>query len=222
MLRPGHYKCALGLQAVKSSSNKVPVVKMGQIANFASSASLRKTFEPDYLDSAGPVIPTYPPLNVQIKGYDFDILESFQSLVHNVAENMGINVEDCWVTPPRTYNVSTFHEGGTRVRDVNNIIHYERNVQLVGLRSVDAPILLDIIRTCLPEGVDLSVHPHEQHHYEERWIPDPFIDGIRKELREDEESKSKEIEAKKELREKRETKKQEMLLKNLIGGEDDE
>ena len=28
----------------------------------------RGTFEPDYLDSAGPVIPTYPPLNIQIKG----------------------------------------------------------------------------------------------------------------------------------------------------------
>ena len=34
-----------------------------------SSSIIRQgTFEPDYLDSAGPVIPTYPPLNIQIKG----------------------------------------------------------------------------------------------------------------------------------------------------------
>ena len=34
-----------------------------------SSTSLRLgTFEPDYLDSSGPVIPVYPPINIQIKG----------------------------------------------------------------------------------------------------------------------------------------------------------
>ena len=38
-------------------------------------------------------------------------------------------------------------EGGTVTRDVYNISLYERNVQVVGLRSVDAPILLDTIRT---------------------------------------------------------------------------
>ena len=34
-----------------------------------SSTSARPgTFEPDYLDSSGPVIPVYPPINIQIKG----------------------------------------------------------------------------------------------------------------------------------------------------------
>jgi len=217
LLRPGHYKCALACQAFKSS-HQIPIIK---ISNFSSSSSLGKTFEPDYLDSAGPVIPVYPPLNVQVKGYDFDILESFQSLVHNAAENMGVDVDEAWATPPKTYNVSTFHEGGTRVRDVNNLVHYERNVQLVGLRSVDAPILFDIMRTCLPEGVQLSVHPHQNEHFEQRWIPDPFIDGIRKELREDDELKEKEHMEKKEMKEKKESKKQELLLKNLMTDDDE-
>ena len=43
-----------------------------------------------------------------ILGYDFDILESTQSYIHNLAENMGINVCEAWATPARTYQVSTF------------------------------------------------------------------------------------------------------------------
>lgn len=221
VLRPGRFKCALANHAVQSICRKQPAIPISQISNFCSTASVRKTFEPDYLDAEGAVIPIYPALNVQVKGYDFHLLESFQSFVHNVAENMGVDVESAWATPPKTYNVSTFHEGGTRIRDVNNLSQYERNVQFVGLRSIDAPILFDIMRTCLPEGVEMSVHPHKQEHYEQRWIPDPFIDGIRQELLSDEEVKAQEIEAKKEVKAGKEAKKQEMLLKTLLGDEDD-
>ena len=37
-------------------------------------------------------------------------------------------------------------EGGTIPKDVYNLNLYERNVQVVGLRSTDAPILIDTIR----------------------------------------------------------------------------
>ena len=66
------------------------------------------TFEPDYLDTEGSSIPTYPPLNIQVwkniqmifkwhficnqmKGYNFDQLEEYQSWVHRMAENMVIH-----------------------------------------------------------------------------------------------------------------------------------
>ena len=54
--------------------------------------------------------------------------------------------------------------------------------QVSNMRSIDAPILIDILRRTIPEGVELSVHKHEAEHYESRYIPDPFIDGISKEL----------------------------------------
>ena len=41
-------------------------------------------------------------------GYNFDILESFQSYIHNLAENMGINGGGAWATPARTYQATTF------------------------------------------------------------------------------------------------------------------
>jgi len=173
------------------------------------------TFEPDYLDSSGPVIPTYPPINIQIKGYNFDILESTQSYIHNLAENMGINVENSWATPSKTYQITTFKEGGTIPKDVYNLNLYERNVQVVGLRSTDAPILIDTIRQVLPEGVTLNVHEHTRDMEEERWISDPFIDSLRTELdSKDEEKAAEKAKAEAKLEAKTQ-KKKELLLKSL-------
>ena len=36
--------------------------------SLSSTSARLGTFEPDYLDSSGPVIPVYPPINIQIKG----------------------------------------------------------------------------------------------------------------------------------------------------------
>jgi len=186
------------------------------------SAVARKTFEPDYLDSAIPPIPTYPLVNIQLKGYNFDVLESFQSYVHGVAENMGIDVAEAWATPAKSHKVSTYFEGGTRVKNEVTLNTFERNVQVSNLRSVDAPILVDIIRTTLPEGVHLSIHQHEQEHYEERFIPDPFIDSIRAELAQGEEKLEAAKEAKEAQTAAKTAKKQAMLLKTLQADEDDD
>ena len=43
-----------------------------------------------------------------MRGYNFDMLESFQSYVHNLAENMGVQVEEGWVTPAKSTKVSSF------------------------------------------------------------------------------------------------------------------
>jgi len=183
--------------------------------SFSLSSAARRTFEPDYLDSAVPPVPTYPPLNIQISGYDFCILESFQSYVHNLAENMGINVEDAWITPAKSYKVSTYHEGGTRVKTDYSLNMYERNVQIVNLRSVDAPILIDTICAALPEGVRLSVHNHEQEHYEARFIPDPFINSVRQELNEGNEKLEAARAEKEALTATKTARKQALLLKSL-------
>ena len=36
--------------------------------SLSSTSARLGTFEPDYLDSSSPVIPVYPPINIQIKG----------------------------------------------------------------------------------------------------------------------------------------------------------
>ena len=47
-------------------------------------------------------------------------------------------------------------EGGVTAQDTYNLYLYERNVQVVGLRSIDAPILIDTIRTGQVSGP--SIH----------------------------------------------------------------
>merc|ERR1719347_45472 len=73
---------------------------------------------------------------------------------------MGIDVPECWVTPSTTFLAKTYDPNSTIIRDSCKIDIYERNVQVSNMRSIDAPILIDILRRTIPEGVELSVHKH--------------------------------------------------------------
>jgi len=147
-----------------------------------TNAAKMKTFEPDYLDAAGLTPPAHPKLNIQLKGYDFDILESFQSYVHNLAENLGIDVSESWATPCTSFNAHIYAPQSTKVASSYSMNIYERNVQLSDVLSTDLPVLIEAVRKTLPEGVSMSVHEHKVDHFEERYIPDPLIISVREEL----------------------------------------
>lgn len=51
-------------------------------------------YEPEYLDLLKPDIPEYEQVNVQMKGYDFAVLESFQKFIHMTAENLNIEISN--------------------------------------------------------------------------------------------------------------------------------
>lgn len=162
-------------------------------SSFHVNSIANKVFEPDYLDSAGLVPPIYPPINVQVKGYDFEILESFQSYIHNLAENMGLDVSDAWATPATSWNAYTYDAESTIVKETYKLHLYERNIQIVNVQTTELPVLVDIVRKTLPEGVTLSIHEHKAEHKEARFISDPFIDGLRTELHELESKKQEAI-----------------------------
>jgi hypothetical protein len=42
-------------------------------------------------------IPLHNILNIQLKGYDFPVLEGYQGFVHHIAEVMGIEIADGYV-----------------------------------------------------------------------------------------------------------------------------
>lgn len=181
-----------------------------------TSMTVAKTFEPDYLDTEVNNIPTYPPLNIQMKGYNFDLLESYQGFVHRLAENMGVEVSTAWATPAKSISITTYQEGGVRPKDNYNLHMYERNVQVMNLRSTDASILLDCIQRALPEGVQLSMVEHSDDLEEQRWISDPFIDKLRAELAETEEGREEAQIKKAAIAETKAARKRELLLKSLL------
>ena len=50
-----------------SITSPPPSTSCYSVRTLSQSAVLRKTFEPDYLDSSVPEIPAYPPINIQVK-----------------------------------------------------------------------------------------------------------------------------------------------------------
>ena len=134
------------------------------------------------MQSAGLTPQTYDKINVQIKGYDYDILENYQSYVHNLAENIGISVSEGWATPCSSFAAHTYAPQSTKVVNTVNMNLYERNVQIADVATTELPVFIDALRKTLPEGVSLSVHEHSDQDYEARFIPDPFINSIKEEL----------------------------------------
>ena len=164
----------------------------------------------------------YPPINIQMKGHNFDVLESYQSFVHNLVENMGIDCSDSWASPGTTIVAKTYDINSTIVKDSCPVSTYERNVQVSHLRSIDASLLIDLLRRTLPEGVDLSVHEHTEDHYEARFIPDPFITGLKEELRQMEEERAKLVDEKMMSAAEKEARREKRKLDELYSSLDDE
>ena len=79
-----------------------------------------------------------------------------------------------------------------------------------------------MLRASLPEGVQLSVHPHTEEHYEARYIPDPFVEGLKRELSEIEEAKEEAREESAVKRAVKDAKKKESLLATIDDDDDDD
>ncbi|KAH8377039.1 hypothetical protein KR093_002936, partial [Drosophila rubida] len=139
-------------------------------------------YEPDYLESLKPKFPQYECLNVQIKGYDYPLLESYQRFLHNVAEYLDLDVSDCYALPPQQTQVQRLRPNSTVVEADYKLTTYERNLQL---NNVDAPLypqFLRIAQAALPEGVHLKVAEHTDESDERRYVPDKDLLDLKAEL----------------------------------------
>ncbi|PNF38672.1 hypothetical protein B7P43_G01218 [Cryptotermes secundus] len=131
-----------------------------------------------------PKIPQYNTLNIQLKGYDFAVLENYQKLVHKIAEGMDVEVEDGWAVPPQHLKVQRFKPESTIVDTEYTMTVYERNVQVIHLPSTVGSILFEVLQTALPEGVSMTVHEHKEEHEETRYIPDAELLELKSQLEE--------------------------------------
>ncbi|XP_063538254.1 uncharacterized protein LOC134747588 [Cydia strobilella] len=139
-------------------------------------------YEPDYLISMEPDEPVYDCLNLQLKGYDFAVLEACQKQIHRYAEIMGIQVDDSWATPAQKLKVQRFKPGGTIVDTEYNLSVYERNVQVVDVPAWALGTLLRCARAALPQGCELHVHEHAVEHEEIRYVPDNQLLELKQQL----------------------------------------
>ncbi|KAJ0175577.1 hypothetical protein K1T71_008736 [Dendrolimus kikuchii] len=139
-------------------------------------------YEPDYLISMEPDEPVYDCLNLQIKGYDYALLEACQSQIHRYAEVMGLQVDEGWATPAQQLKVQRFKPGGTVIDAEYNLNVYERNVQVSDVPGWALSTLVRVTRAVLPEGCTLNVHEHTVEHEEVRYVPDNQLIELKQQL----------------------------------------
>jgi len=139
-------------------------------------------YEPDYLDSGGSDRPVFDLLNIQLKGYDFPVLEKFTTFVHRTAERMGVVVEDAWVQPAQNLRVTKLKPESNVVDSEYLLNVYERNVQISEVPGTLLPVLINAIQAALPAGVTLRVHPHYPIYTEARYVPDLELNELRAQL----------------------------------------
>lgn len=82
-----------------------------------------------------PKIPIYDGINIQISGYDYSILESFQKLIYNISKNMDINVEDCWALPHVDMQISTYKPLSEILQTQYNLKIYKRVVYITEIST---------------------------------------------------------------------------------------
>ncbi|KAL1463544.1 hypothetical protein WDU94_015285 [Cyamophila willieti] len=168
-----------------SSLSKRPISYSCNV--FSSNSNTPSTynyFEPEYLDHLSPEIPLYDQVNVQLKGYDYPLLESYQKYVHKIAASLDIDSGEGWALPPQKFEI-TRTEPNSSVVDANYQLNiYNRNLQVVDVPATIMPIFLETIQAGLPGGVDLQVHVHTNEHDEERFVPDLELKELEMKLEE--------------------------------------
>ncbi|XP_054153860.1 probable 28S ribosomal protein S10, mitochondrial [Oppia nitens] len=149
------------------------------------SHTIKGVDEPKYLDYLKPQIPYYSLINVQIRGYDFAVLESYGRYIHILLNKLGVNVVKYWCSPHQSIKYESLKPQSEVSESQFTLNLYERNVQIEHLSAKMAPLLLEILYSSAPVGVQLNVHPHHHIlHEENRFIPDLQLAAFKAELKE--------------------------------------
>lgn len=182
------FSCAVTIcchQQLTSTQLRIQQVSPAACARHVSTTSCRRDerFEPPYLHDKTPKADTYPLINIQMKGYDFPVLQGYQSWVHKALENMGINVSDSWATPCQTMSITRMQkEKKDAVEDTIQLKTYERTVQVSELPCTAVPVMLEALQAALPQGVDLYIDHHSKEVEDIRYVPNRELKELRQQI----------------------------------------
>ncbi|XP_054009627.1 39S ribosomal protein L48, mitochondrial [Hylaeus anthracinus] len=139
-------------------------------------------YQPSYLERKRPGPPLYPTLNIQLRGYVFPLLESYQSYIYKVADILDIDVDDGYPFPHREYHIKKYKKESTVVDSEYKLKMYQRNIVISNVDSSKCPLLIRIIEAALPEGVHLHVDTYTPEMETKRYIPDKELLDMKAEL----------------------------------------
>ncbi|CAG7827189.1 unnamed protein product [Allacma fusca] len=150
--------------------------------NSNSSWKSESFFEPAYLDEGGSEVPLYDLVNIQMKGYDYPVLENYGKFVHKCAQRFQLDVEEAWGTPCKCLRVTRLKPDSSVIDSEYQLRVYERNVQLADVPSTSLPIFVNFVEAALPAGVTLNVLHHQPEFAEIRYVPDYKLEELQEEL----------------------------------------
>uniref|UniRef100_UPI00398F3E3A large ribosomal subunit protein mL48 n=1 Tax=Pristiophorus japonicus TaxID=55135 RepID=UPI00398F3E3A len=120
----------------------------------------------------------YGVLNIQLTGYDMTLVEHYSQYIHRLCNQLKIKVEESYAVPTKSTEISVLQEQGTKM-NVEGVIHtHERIVQVSGLSSVLAPIVVEVLQTNQPEGVQLCIKEHTEADFNARFKARPELEGL--------------------------------------------
>ncbi|XP_043588476.1 39S ribosomal protein L48, mitochondrial isoform X1 [Bombus pyrosoma] len=158
---------------------------------FNETVRLYGIYEPPYLKQKEYEIPICPVLNIQIRGYNYPIIESYQSFVHKISRVFNFTIDQSFPLPHREYKIKRYKKGGTIVDAEYDLKIYERDIQISNVSSIKYPILIRILEATLPEGVSLHVDKYDPSLERKRFIPNRDLIDTKKELEELNENRGK-------------------------------
>lgn len=120
---------------------------------------------------------------MQIKGYDFVVLESFQRRVHTLAKKLEIVVNDAWATPRQSLVVQKYKMNSSITESEYKLHLYERNVQLADPKGHVLQLFLELLATSCPPGIRVCVLEHTFEQENIRYIPDHELLALKDELK---------------------------------------
>ncbi|CAL1527564.1 unnamed protein product [Lymnaea stagnalis] len=128
-----------------------------------------------------PDVPEYKAIHIQVKGYDFPVLESYSKYIHQLVKNIFKLESDLWASPARSTEARTYHPRSSTINEKYSLIKYDRTVMVENVATTTVPILLHFIRKHCPEGVEVTVKEPNPEDDEYRYVPDYDVLGLQAE-----------------------------------------
>ncbi|XP_009864339.1 PREDICTED: 39S ribosomal protein L48, mitochondrial, partial [Apaloderma vittatum] len=120
----------------------------------------------------------YGDVNIQMTSYDMCLVEHFARYVHRLCNRLSIRVKESYAMPTKTNEVLFLEERGSKMQLDAVLTTHQRVVQINGLSSTFAPILLEIIQSSQPEGVHLLVKEHSEADFKSRLKSRPELEEL--------------------------------------------
>ncbi|KAM9300570.1 large ribosomal subunit protein mL48 isoform 2-T2 [Morus bassanus] len=120
----------------------------------------------------------YGDVNIQMTSYDMCLVEHFAQYVHKLCNRLSIRVNESYAMPTKTNEVLFLEERGSKMQLDAVLTTHQRVVQISGLSSTFAPILLEVIQSSQPEGVHLLVKEHTEADFKSRLKSRPELEEL--------------------------------------------